>query len=157
MAIHLRIPYWVQGGSVKVNGERLPAFASPSSYLSLNRTWKTGDRIALSLPMGLHIDRMPDDETLQAVMYGPLVLAGRFEAASKDMLYGDLVPRKNSEIKVPDIVADPDKPSAWIGPDPKQALLFRTVGQSQSVTLVPLYQVIKERYAVYWKVNKKSA
>jgi len=157
MAIHLRIPYWVQGGSVKVNGEMLPAFASPSSYLSLNRTWKTGDRIALSLPMGLHIDRMPDDETLQAVMYGPLVLAGRFEAASKDMLYGDLVPRKNSEIKVPDIVADPDKPSAWIGPDPKQALLFRTVGQSQSVTLVPLYQVIKERYAVYWKVNKKSA
>ena len=29
------------------------------------------------LPMSLHIDAMPDDPTLQAVMYGPLVLAGK--------------------------------------------------------------------------------
>jgi hypothetical protein len=85
-----------------------------------------------------------------------LVLAGRFEAVSNDMLYGDLVPRKNAEIKVPDIIAEPGKPTAWIEPDPKQALLFRSIGQPEPVTLVPLYQVIKERYAVYWKVNEKS-
>ena len=157
LAIHLRIPYWVQGGSVKINGATLPAFASPSSYLSLSRTWKTGDKIELNLPMGLHIDRMPDDETVQAVMYGPLVLAGRFDAVNKDMLYGDFEPRKNAEMKVPDIVADPGKPTAWIEQDAKQALVFRAVGQSQPITLVPLYQVSKERYAVYWKVNKKTA
>jgi DUF1680 family protein len=157
LAIQLRIPYWAQGESVKINGETLPAFASPSSYLSLKRTWKTGDKIELSLPMGLHIDRMPDDETVQAVMYGPLVFAGRFEAVGKDMLYGDLVPRKNAEIKVPDIIVDSGKPTAWIEQDPQQALLFRTVGQPRPVTLVPLFRVIKERYAVYWKVNKKSA
>jgi len=107
--------------------------------------------------MGLHIDRMPDDETVQAVMYGPLVLAGRFDAVHKDMLYGDFEPRKNAEMKVPDIVADPGKPTAWIEQDAKRALVFRAVGQSQPITLVPLYQVIKERYAVYWKVNKKTA
>jgi DUF1680 family protein len=157
LAINLRIPYWAQGGSVKINGATLPAFASPSSYLSLRRTWKTGDKIELNLPMGLHIDRMPDDETVQAVMYGPLVLAGRFDVVHKDMLYGDFEPRKNAEMKVPDIVADPGKPTAWIEQDAKQALVFRAVGQSQPITLVPLYQVITERYAVYWKVNKKSA
>jgi DUF1680 family protein len=156
LAIHVRIPYWVQGGSVKINGATLPAFASPSSYLSLKRTWKTGDKIELSLPMGLHIDRMPDDETIQAVMYGPLVLAGRFDAVSKEMLYGDFEPKKNAEEKVPDIVADPNQPTAWIEPDPKQALMFKAVGQSQPITMVPLYQVIRERYAVYWKMNKKS-
>src|SRR5881394_1481108 len=42
LSINLRIPYWVQGGSVKINGQPLPAFASPSSYLALNRVWKTG-------------------------------------------------------------------------------------------------------------------
>ena len=40
LAINLRIPYWAQGGSVKINGAPLPAFASPSSYLTLNRVWK---------------------------------------------------------------------------------------------------------------------
>jgi DUF1680 family protein len=145
------------GKSVKINGSTLPAFSSPSSYLTLNRTWKTGDKIELSLPMGLHIDRMPADETIQAVMYGPLVLAGRFDAVTREMLYGDFEPKKNAEEEGPDIVADSSQPTAWIEPDPKQALTFKAVGQSQPITMLPLYQVIRERYAVYWKVNKKSA
>jgi DUF1680 family protein len=156
LAINLRIPYWVQGGSVKVNGATLPAFANPGSYLALNRTWKTGDKIELSLPMGLHIDPMLDDETIQAVMYGPLVLAGRFDAVTNEMLYGEYGPKEKAQSKVPDIVADPQTPTAWVEPDPKQALTFRAVGQSQPVTMVPLYQIIRERYAVYWKVSRKS-
>jgi hypothetical protein len=156
LAIHLRIPYWVRGGGVKINGESLPAFASPSSYLTLNRAWKTGDKIELSLPMGLHINPMLDDETIQAVMYGPLVLAGRFDAVSKDMLYGEYGPKDSAQAKVSDITADPNNPTAWVEPDPMQDLTFRAVGQTQPLTMVPLYQVIRERYAVYWKVNKKS-
>jgi hypothetical protein len=157
MAVNLRIPYWAQGGNVKINGTVLPAFASPSSYLSINRTWKTGDKIELSLPMGLHIDPMPDNETIQAVMYGPLVLAGRFDAVTKDMLYGDYEPKRNDQYKVPDITPPSDNPAAWVEPDSKQPLAFRTVGQAQQMALVPLYRIIQDRYAVYWKVNKKSA
>lgn len=142
---------------MKVNGTTIPAFASPGSYLTLNRTWKSGDKIELSLPMALHIDTMPDDETIQAVMYGPLVLAGRFDAVTNDMLYGEYGPKEKAQVKVPDIVADPLTPTAWVEPDPKKSLTFRAVGQSQPVTLVPLYQIIRERYAVYWKVNRKSA
>src|ERR1700728_2414555 len=155
-AINLRIPYWVQGGSMKINGAALPAFSSPSSYLTLNRVWKTGDKIELSLPMCLHIDSMPDNQTIQAAMYGPLVLAGRFEPATKDMTYGDYEPKPGDEKKVADIVADESKPTAWIEPDAKQPLTFQTAGQSQSVTMVPLYKVIHERYAVYWKVDNKT-
>jgi uncharacterized protein len=157
LAINLRIPYWAQGGSVKINGAALPAFSSPSSYLTLNRVWKTGDKIELSLPMGVHIHAMPDDETIQAAMYGPLVLAGRFEAVTKEMSYGDYEPKSGDQHKVPDLSADPSKPTAWIEPDPKQALTFQAVGQSQPLTLVPLNQVFHERYAVYWKVDNKSA
>jgi DUF1680 family protein len=157
LAINLRIPYWAQGGSVKINGTTLPAFASPSSYLTLNRVWKTGDKIELSLPMGLHINSMPDNETIQAVMYGPLVLAGRFDAVTKDMSYGDYEPKPGDQKKVADIVADPSKPTAWIEPDAKQPLTFNAVGQSQPLTLVPLNKVIHERYAVYWKVDNKTA
>ena len=156
LAINLRIPYWATGGSVKINGEALPAFSSPSSYLTLNRVWKPGDKIQLSLPMRLHIDSMPDDATEQAAMYGPLVLAGRFEAVTREMTYGDLEPKPGNQRKVANITADPKEPTAWIEPDARQPLTFHTVGQAETSTLVPLYQVIHERYAVYWKVDKRS-
>jgi hypothetical protein len=58
--------------------------------------------------------------------------------------------------KVPDIVADPGHPTAWIEPDSKQPLTFHAVGQPQPLTLVPLSHVLHERYAVYWKVKNKS-
>jgi uncharacterized protein len=157
MTVNLRIPYWVQGGSVKINGTALPAFASPAGYLSLNRVWKHGDKIELSLPMDVHIDSMPDDESVQAVMYGPLVLAGRFEPVAKDLMYGDYQPKPGDQYKVSDIIADPGKPTAWVEPDGNQPLIFRTVGQSKPITMVPLYKIIRERYAVYWRVNRKGA
>jgi DUF1680 family protein len=156
MTINLRIPFWTQGGNVTINGAKVPAFASPSSYLSLNRLWNPGDVIHLSLTMDLHINSMPDDETLQAVMYGPLVLAGRFDAVSKEMQYGDYAPKATAPVGTPDIIADSGKPTAWVEADPRQPLTFRTVGQPQPTTMVPLYKVIHERYAVYWKVKTNT-
>lgn len=155
LAVNLRIPYWVRGGSVKINGTALPAFTSPSSYLSLNRTWKSGDKIELNLPMDLHIDTMPDKETIQAAMYGPLVLAGGFDAVPNEMSYGNPGPKAGAEQKVPEIVTDASNPSGWIEPDARQPLTFQTVGQSQPISMVPLYQVMHNRYAVYWKVSNK--
>jgi DUF1680 family protein len=156
LAINLRVPYWVRKGGVKINGEHLPAFASPGSYLTLNRVWKSGDKIELSLPMELHIDPMPDDETIQSAMYGPLVLAGRFEPVTKEMTYGGYEPKRGDQKKIADIVADASRPTAWVEPDAKQPLTFRTIGQNQLSTLVPLYQVVHERYAVYWRVDNKT-
>jgi len=156
LGINLRVPYWAQGGSVKINGQTLPAFASPSSYLTLNRVWKTGDKIELNLPMALHIDPMPDDQTVQAMMYGPLVLAGKFDAVTKDMQYGDYQPKTSDEYKTPEIVADANQPTAWVELDSKQPLNFKAVGQSQPIDLVPLYQIINNRYTVYWKVKNNS-
>jgi DUF1680 family protein len=167
LAINLRIPYWAEGGSVKINGTTLPAFASPGSYLTLNRVWKPGDKIELSLPMSLHIHAMPDDESIQAAMYGPLVLAGRFDAVTKNLTYSGYGPKSGTQAKVPDIAVDPAHPTAWLEPDSrlfdskepdaKQRVAFHAVGQAQPITLVPLNQVIHERYAVYWKVKNESA
>lgn len=157
LSINLRIPYWVRGGSVKINGTALPAFSSPGSYLALNRLWKPGDKIELSLPMQLHMESMPDDESVQAAMYGPLVLAGRFEAVAKDLSYGPYGPKRGAQSKVPAIIAAPGRPPAWIEPDSKQPLTFNVVGQPQPMTLVPLYKVIHERYAVYWKIDRPTA
>ena len=157
MRVHLRIPYWLEGGKVRINGVEEPVFSSPGSYLALNRIWKSGDKIELSLPMGLHIEPMPDDQSVQAVMYGPLVLAGQFDAVPKEKLYGDFQPKTPDPIQVPVIVGDRNRPTAWVERDPQEPLRFEALGQSQPLRLVPLYQIIDHRYAVYWKVNNKPA
>jgi hypothetical protein len=72
------------------------------------------------------------------------------------MSYGSEGPKAGAEQKVPDIVADSSHPTAWIEPDARQPLTFRAVGQSQPITMVPLYQVIHNCYAVYWKISNES-
>ncbi len=158
--IHIRIPHWVmRGGSVKVNGVPLPVFASPGCYLSLTRTWRNGDRVEVRLPMGLHIHPMPDDPTLQAVMYGPVVLAGRLEEARprRATKSGEDYSPAGEPVPAPTIETDSLESVSWLEPLPQQPLTFRTVSQSRTITLIPLYKICGERYAVYWKVRPKAA
>lgn len=133
---------------MKLNGTALPAFASPGSYLTLNRIWKPGDKIELSLPMRLHIDSMPDDETIQAAMYGPLVLAGRFDEVTRDMSYCPYGPKRGAQPKVPEISRILVKAITWIEPDRNQSLAFKSVGQSQANLLDSALQSSYERDAV---------
>lgn len=159
--LKLRIPWWATpGGSVKVNGSTLPAFASPSSYLVIERTWRTGDRVELSLPMSLSSEAMPDDASVRAVLYGPLVLAGRLGAQglTREMTYGGYdCGLTGDPIPVADIHAASKDPVGWIEKEPGRSLAFRTRGQKQNLQLSPLYRVFGERYAVYWKVRSQES
>jgi hypothetical protein len=161
MDLNVRIPYWAtRGARIMLNGEALPVFSSPSSYLTLGRTWKDGDRVEVSLPMDLHIDALADDPTLQAVMYGPLVLAGRLgsENLSKAMVYiGNETSPGGKPVPVPAIASNSKDPLGWVKPISSQPLTFRTWGQAQQIALVPLYKLFDERYAVYWKVQTRAA
>lgn len=160
-ALNLRIPYWVsRGAAVKINGRALEASSAPSSYLTLQRTWKNGDRVELSLPMSLHAAPMPDDPTRMAIMYGPMVLAGLLgKVAAPDRIFGPSAPgrRDRKPTSVPAFQTAAKNPSEWIKPVPGQPLTFRTTGQSQDVTLVPLHRIFDEYYAVYLEVKPKSA
>ena len=61
------------------------------------------------------------------------------------------VPEYKAEpVAAPVIRAASSDPASWLkasGP-----LEFRTVGQANELTLVPLNRIFDERYAVYWKV-----
>lgn len=46
-----------------------------SSYVRITRTWKSGDRVSISIPKTLTLEPTPDNATVAAFMYGPLVLA----------------------------------------------------------------------------------
>jgi len=156
MAIRLRIPEWVSGGSVKINGKAVDALASPGSYLSLSRTWKNGDRVEMSMPMSLRVESMPDDPKQQAFLYGPLVLAGDLgsEGLTEAMIFGSNVPqvRRAPQIEIPMFRAAGREPSSWIKPG-SGPLSFRTTGQTKDVAMAPINSIFGKRYSVYWQVS----
>lgn len=164
MALRVRVPYWAKGGNrATLNGRAVTDFPKASGYLVVDRTWRDGDRLEMTLPMSLHVQPMPDDETLQAVMYGPLVLAGRMGTAgltTANLRAEPTAPRTVPEFRnanlpaVPAIKAPSSDPSSWLEPVPGTPLHFRTVGQDANITFVPLYALFDERYGVYWKVSR---
>jgi DUF1680 family protein len=155
--LKLRIPYWAKTGGVKVNGQAVPAFAEPGSYLVLRGPWKNGDRVELHLPMQLHAAPMPDKESLQAVMYGPLVMAARFEAEPRDRWYRHFATdEKQQAAPTLQFKGKLDDPSSWLEPSGNK-LTFRAAGQPQATTFVPLSSIVHERYAVYHEVNEKNS
>ncbi len=56
-------------------------------------------------------------------------------------------------VEVPNFRAPSADPGAWIKPVADQPLTFRTSGQDEDVTMIPLNQLFEERYAVYWRVK----
>lgn len=84
--IRLRIPEWSAETTVSVNGEQVQA-VEPGSYLSLERTWKPGDQIELTLDMRTRVVESPQGQNSDAGDYtallrGPVVLA-------RDARFGD--------------------------------------------------------------------
>ncbi len=51
LAFFLRIPGWCKKASIKVNGKLIDQPLAPSSYQSIKRLWKAGDKIELVLDM----------------------------------------------------------------------------------------------------------
>ena len=153
VSLKLRVPYWAKTGEVKVNGQTLQAFAEPGSYLVLRGPWKNGDRIELHLPMHLHAAPMPDRPNLQAVMYGPLVMAARFEEEPCDKWYRHFAADEKQEAAPAlQFKGKLHDPASWLEPSGEK-VTFRAAGQ----TFVPLSKIIHERYAVYHEVSEKNS
>lgn len=80
--LKVRIPGWLgEGGHgrravVTVAGQEARAEARPGSYLTLDRHWRTGDTVDITLPMDLTWRPAPDNPHVKALSYGPVVLAG---------------------------------------------------------------------------------
>jgi len=155
--LKLRVPYWSKNGSVKVNGRPLPAFADSSSYFVLRGPWKNGDRIELSLPMHLHAAPMPDKETLQAPMYGPLVLAARLEEEPRERWYRHFTAAKE-EPPSPTLQfkGNLNDPASWLEPAGGK-LVFRTVSQNPAVTFVPVSSLLHERYSMFHEIIESKS
>jgi DUF1680 family protein len=75
-AVRLRIPGWAGAKTVvSVNDKKVEETLEPGKFLSLKRTWKDGDRIAMELEMPLRLEAIDDqNQNNVALVRGPLAL-----------------------------------------------------------------------------------
>jgi hypothetical protein len=158
LTLHFRIPHWTApGGGISINGKASEVFAQPGGYLSVTRTWRDGDRVELKLPMSLRPCSLPGSRQMEAVMYGPIMLAGilSHEAAPPELaLEGEPLPKKYPDpAETPVIHSRASDSVDWLEPVSTPDLTFRTVNQQEKIELMPWYRITDERYLVYWNVR----
>jgi len=158
--LHVRQPAWCSRMVVRVNGRRWTGAGSAAGYVGIDREWRDGDRIEVTLPMTLRAEPLPGAGDVVAFLYGPIVLAGRFgqqglaprsQIIANERESGSML---KADVAIPVLAADGRALAKWIHKDPHRALTFRTAGagRPRDVELAPYYRLAHERYNLYWKV-----
>lgn len=140
MPVHIRYPYWAKNGlKAKINGKSVKVEGTPSSYVTVNREWKTGDKLDVQIPMSLRLEPMPDKANRVSILYGPIVLAGNLGA-------------ENTQVTIPVLLTNGARVESWLKPVKQKPLTFMTngVAKPKDVTLTPFYATHHVKYQVYW-------
>lgn len=146
LTLQIRYPYWLDGKNMEVfiNGKSQNIPQQLGSFVTLNRTWKTGDKVEVKLPFSLRLETMPDDTDRVAILYGPLVLAG--DLGSEDD------PEAHTARYVPVLMTKDRNPQNWLNPVENQLNTFTTtgVGDPRDIRFQPFYTLYNRRYSVYF-------
>lgn len=137
----IRHPGWhAAAWEIKVNGATVAVSDKPSSYVSIQRSWKQGDMIEFSLPFELHEEATPDRANKVALLYGPLVLAA------------DLGSPKETAPWSPVLISQESSISEWSKPGSEMFGHFsiHDAARPTALQLRPFYDHAKNRTAVYF-------
>lgn len=143
-ALRLRYPSWATKMDVKVNGKKVKSVKGTNGYVAISRLWKAGDKIEVQLGMQLREEATKDDASKVALVYGPIVMAGKLDKVehpfSDPKKYNDYY---TFDFKIPASTVEKAKYEGL-----KSIKNFKT---KNGVELVPFYDAHHCRYAVYWQ------
>lgn len=136
----LRVPGWANGqAQVEVNGQAVtPRFER--GYAVVDRRWRAGDTVTIRLPLDLRIETTPGDDTVVAVMRGPMVMAA------------DLGGRDDKRDSPDPVLVGANPLAGFAAADPARAR-YTTAGVFRPANLgfVPFFSQYDRRSAVYFK------
>ena len=139
--LKIRYPYWAT--FMKVNGRKMKP--GKDGYVTIARATRSSSsavqRLEVEFGMSLRHEPTKDDPTRVALMYGPIVLAGRLEAVAHPFSN----PRQYNDYYTFDYGCHPD---ITLGEVRQLAPLHF---QSEDISIEPLYNMQHCRYVVYWK------
>lgn len=169
-ALQVRHPAWVESGAlrVRVNGQPWQTESTPSSYVSIDRTWNDGDRVDIELPMQVSVESLPHLDDYVALLFGPVVLAAETGANDLDGLvagsgrmdhvaHGPLKPIGQAPVltatreQLPEIVRPvADEPLTFTLADAVQPDEF------DELRLIPFFRLHDARYIMYWRLASSA-
>ena len=130
LKLNIRHPNWCKEMTIAINGRGSVNSQTPGSYVALERVWHDGDSVEVELPMSLRVEALPGRPEFVALLYGPIVLAGRLGQkglkAGSDLIVnertiGDVL---NDSVEVPQFAGDADQLVARVKRSPGPALAF---------------------------------
>lgn len=143
-ALRLRYPSWATKMDIKVNGKKVKAVKGTDGYVAISRLWKAGDKIEVQLGMQLREEATKDDASKVALVYGPIVMAGKLDKVERPFSdptqYNDYY---TFDFKIPASTVEKAKYEGL-----KSIKNFK---MKNGVELVPFYDAHHCRYAVYWQ------
>ena len=143
----IRHPWWAtKDFQILVNGNKQEIASTPGSYAQIERTWKTGDKVDVVMPMSLRVEGFQDNPKRVAVMYGPLVMAAVTEHGNPFSTVEAKDERFLETLKPVE-----GKPLEFTGP-PSIFRMSPLAVAEKPVTFRPLYSIFGDSYAVYWDI-----
>lgn len=143
-SLRLRYPYWATKMDIKVNGKKVKAIKGTDGYVAISRQWKAGDKVEVQFGMQLREEATKDDASKVALLYGPIVMAGKLAPVahpfSDPTKYNDYY---TFDFKIPSSVVEKAKYEGLKG--------IKDFKMKNGVELIPFYDAHHCRYAVYWQ------
>ncbi|MGB8356525.1 MAG: glycoside hydrolase family 127 protein [Chthoniobacteraceae bacterium] len=160
ISLKVRCPAWATGNlAFQLNDKPIPVEASPGQFAEIRRVWSAGDRLEVTIPMGLRTEMLHGAPDKVAFLYGPLVLAGDFGRAPESATFPNSAVQTANDharnVDVPVLVAnDTQALVQHLSREPGDALEFHTrnLAQPKDVTLRPFKDIPYDYYNVYWTV-----
>ncbi|UKK60330.1 glycoside hydrolase family 127 protein [Prevotella communis] len=168
----LRHPAWAaKGFAVAVNGAPIGITAKKgeASYVNIDRKWKKGDKVTITLPMELRYEKCPNYSDYIAFKYGPILLGANTTNGSEQLrnVYGGegrmdhspgVMGSQKNLMSAPLILGTRSDVMGRIKTLDSSKLKF-TIDVSRpgvetykwtTLTLQPFYQIHHDRYMCYW-------
>ena len=143
-ALRLRYPSWATKMDIKVNGKKVKAVKGADGYVAISRLWKAGDQVEVQFGMQLREEATKDDASKVALVYGPIVMAGKLDKVehpfSNPQKYNDYY---TFDFKIPASTVEKAKYEGL-----KSIKNFK---MKNGVEVIPFYDAHHCRYAVYWQ------
>ena len=164
--LQVRYPSWVTAGKLelRVNGKKIKITQQPGEFIALERRWKKGDQVELTLPMHSELEKMPDGSNYYAILHGPILLAAKTQPFANEQLNyfaddsrmghiasGPMCPLEAA----PFLLGNSNEFIQQLKPVAGKPLTFNASGlingeQLQNIELIPFFRLHEARYAIYW-------
>lgn len=163
--LSVRAPKWAESVSLKVNNEPITYTKVENGYIGIERVWKNGDLISVSLPMKTTVEYLPSSTKWGSIVHGPIVLAAATDTTNLDGLWAD--DSRMSHVAAGQMYPIDEAPVliarntgeilSGIKPSSNEPMTFKVdelvfPKKYSNLKLIPFYKVHEARYMVYWPI-----